>query len=106
MTPIIVLANRAPFRYERCADGQLRLQRSASGLVTAVEPMVEASAGLWVAHGDGNADMLGVGPQHFSDVPPAIPRYRLRHVALTDDEHRGFYYGFANEGLWPLCHAV
>jgi trehalose 6-phosphate synthase len=106
VTPIIVLANRAPFRYEQGDDGHLRVQRSASGLVTAVEPIVEACAGLWVAHGDGNAEMLSVGPQDFSDVRPATPRYRLRHVALTDAEHRGFYCGFANEGLWPLCHAV
>ena len=105
-TPIVVLANRAPYRCERTEDGRVHVLRSASGLVTAVEPIVEACSGVWVAHGDVNADATGVDAHDFPDVPPANARYRLRHVSLTEDEHRGFYYGFANEALWPLCHAV
>jgi len=103
---IIVLANRAPFAVTRPGDGRIRTKRSASGLVTALEPLVAGCSGTWVAHGaalDGrdcadHRDGLG--------VPPANPRYRLRYVRLPDEEHRGYYYGFANEGLWPLCHAV
>lgn len=101
---IIVLANRAPFRLERAADGGTRVVRSPGGLVTALEPLVAACSGLWVAHGPGNDDLC-VGRDALN-VPPANSPYRLRSVAIGDPEYRGYYYGFANEGLWPLCHAV
>ena len=103
---IIVLANRAPFRHERSREGTVRLTRSASGLVTALEPLVEAYSGTWVAYGAGTADHGGVDDHASLQVPPANPRYRIRYIGLDDAEHRGYYYGFANEGLWPLCHAV
>jgi trehalose 6-phosphate synthase len=103
---VIVLANRAPFTHERSVDGRVRQKRSASGLVTALEPVVEACSGIWVAHGAGNADTAFVDDRGGLDVPPASPQYRLRYVWLPEREHRGYYYGFANEGLWPLCHAV
>ena len=103
---VIVLANRAPFTHERSADGRVRQKRSASGLVTALEPVVEACSGIWVAHGAGNGDTAFVDDRGGLDVPPASPQYRLRYVWLPEREHRGYYYGFANEGLWPLSHAV
>ena len=103
---IIVLANRAPFRLERSPEGTVRLTRSASGVVTALEPLVEAYSGTWVAYGAETADHGGVDGHAGLQVPPANPRYRIRYVNLDEHEHRGYYYGFANEGLWPLCHAV
>jgi trehalose 6-phosphate synthase len=103
---VIVLANRAPFRHERATDGRVVVKRSASGLVTALEPLIESYSGIWVAHGAGNADTAVVDDRGGLNVPPASPQYRLRYVWLPDDEHQGYYYGFANEGLWPLCHAV
>jgi trehalose 6-phosphate synthase len=103
---VIVLANRAPFRHERSADGGITVRRSASGLVTALEPLVEACSGTWVAHGAGNADSVVVDGRGGLSVPPANPQYRLRYVSLGEEEYRGYYCGFANEGLWPLCHAV
>ena len=102
---VIVLANRAPFKHESSC-GRVVTTRSASGLVTALEPLLENYAGTWVAHAAGSADMrVGDEPGRI-DVPPANPQYRVRYVSLPDDEYRGYYYGFANEGLWPLCHAV
>jgi trehalose 6-phosphate synthase len=103
---VIVLANRAPFRHERGRDGGVVLERSASGVVTALEPLVSACSGVWVAHGAGSADRDRVDRRDGLNVPPANPRYRLRYVWLQEEEHRGYYYGFANEGLWPLCHRV
>jgi trehalose 6-phosphate synthase len=95
---IIVLANRAPFRRERSPGGDLVVTRTASGLVTALEPLLDAYAGTWVAHGSGEDAPLA--------LQPGGPRYRLRYVELAEDDHRGYYYGFANEALWPLCHAA
>ncbi len=102
--PIVVLANREPFRHDRAPDGRIVVSRSASGLVTAVEPLIRASSGVWVAHGAGTADKIAVDRRDGLDVPPSNPTYRLRRVWLDDREERGYYYGFANEGLWPLCH--
>jgi trehalose 6-phosphate synthase len=103
---IVILANREPFRHERDAGGNIVVRRSAGGLVTALEPLIHACSGVWVAHGAGTADKAVVDWRDGLEVPPADPLYRLRRVWLNEDEERGYYFGFANEGLWPLCHRV
>jgi len=102
--PIVVLANREPVRHDRAADGAIVAKRSGGGLVTALEPLVEACSGVWVAHGAGTADRAVVDRRDGVALPPANPAYRLRRVWLDDDEQRGYYLGFSNEALWPLCH--
>src|SRR5262245_3169317 len=101
---VVVLANREPYRHERGPDGELVLARSASGLVTALEPLVRACRGVWVAHGQGSADRDAVDNRDGLDVPPGRAAYRLRRVWIDERDERGYYDGFANEGLWPLCH--
>jgi trehalose 6-phosphate synthase len=101
---IVVLANREPFIHDRATDGRIVVRRSASGLVTALEPLVQACSGVWVAHGGGTADAMVVDHRNGLDVPPANPGYRLRRVWLDEREQQGYYYGFSNEALWPLCH--
>jgi trehalose 6-phosphate synthase len=103
---IIVLANRAPYRHEFGPQDRIMPTRTASGLVTALEPLVRGCSGTWVAHAAGAADVLVSDRTGAVHVPPAAPRYRLRYVSLEAEQHRGFYYGFANEALWPLCHSV
>ena len=102
---VIVLANRAPIRHE-LTNGRVITTRSASGLVTALEPLLEAYSGTWVAHAAGSADVQVADTLGGIDVPPAKPRYRVRYVPVPDEEFQGYYYGFANEALWPLCHTV
>ena len=75
-----------------------------SGLVTAIEPVLRACDGVWVAHGSGSEDALNVDEHDRIRVPPDDPRYTLRRVWLSAEEEAGYYDGFANEGLWPLCH--
>jgi trehalose 6-phosphate synthase len=99
---VIVLANRAPYQHDYAPDGRVMLTRAASGLVTALEPLVAACSGTWVAHASGTADDCLVAKRTL----PSEIRYRLRYVRLDPDQHRGYYYGFANEALWPLCHSV
>jgi trehalose 6-phosphate synthase len=101
---IIVLANREPVMHDRAPDGGIVVRRTASGLVTALEPLVQACRGVWVAHGAGTADRAVVDQRDGLDVPPASSQYRLRRVWLDQREQRHYYYGFANEALWPLCH--
>jgi trehalose 6-phosphate synthase len=101
---IVILANREPYVHERGADGTLRVVHPASGLVTALEPVMRACSGTWIAHGSGSADRDTVDRHDRVKVPPGEESYALRRVWLTEEEERGYYYGFANEGLWPLCH--
>ena len=101
---IIVLSNREPFTHERTPEGGVSVRRSASGLVTALEPLVQACSGVWVAHGAGTADRAFVDRRDGLDGPPGSAQYRLRRVWLDAREQQGYYSGFANEALWPLCH--
>ena len=103
-TQVIVLANREPFMHERDGNGRIVVTRSASGVVNAVEPLVASCGGVWIAHGSGSADLDTVTHRDGLNVPPDAPQYRLRRVWLREDEEQGYYYGFANEALWPLCH--
>jgi trehalose 6-phosphate synthase len=102
---IVILANREPYIHEKTADG-VRVVHPASGLVTALEPVMRACSGVWVAHGSGTADRGAVDKNDRVRVPPGEEAYSLRRVWLTEAEENGYYYGFANEGLWPLCHVA
>ncbi len=101
--PLFVVSNREPYMHEK-GDRGLEVLVPASGLVTALEPVLEASDGTWVAHGSGSADRETVDQSDRLRVPPDLPSYTLRRVWLTEEEVKGYYEGFANEGLWPLCH--
>lgn len=103
---VIVVSNREPYLHERTEDGRVIVRRPASGLVTAVEPVMRACSGTWIAHGSGSADREAVDAHDRLPVPPGTKEYTLRRVWLTEEEERGYYNGFANEGLWPLCHVA
>jgi len=100
---VIVVSNREPYIHQRRGD-RIEVQRPASGLVTALEPIMRACSGTWVAHGSGSADRKVVDRHDRVAVPPEKPAYQIRRVWLTAEEESGYYYGFSNEGLWPLCH--
>ena len=100
---VLVVSNREPYLHVRTSKG-VEVQRPASGLVTAVEPVMRACSGTWIAHGSGSADREVVDRSDRVPVPPGNPAYTLRRVWLSKEEEQGYYYGFANEGLWPLCH--
>ena len=101
---VVVVANREPYIHQRMPDNSIRVAFPASGLVTAMEPVMRACSGTWVAHGSGTADRDTVDAHDRLRVPPGEEAYNLRRLWLTEAEERGYYYGFANEGLWPLCH--
>jgi trehalose 6-phosphate synthase len=102
---IIVVSNREPYIHN-FADGKIVMQTPASGLVAALEPVIRTCGGTWVAHGSGSADRATVDAHDRLPVPPDSPSYSLRRLWLTEEEEDGYYCGFANEGLWPLCHIV
>ncbi|WP_343602961.1 trehalose-6-phosphate synthase [Roseateles sp.] len=102
---VIVVSNREPYIHQR-GPGGISVSRPASGLVTAVEPVMRACSGTWIAHGSGSADQDVVDANDRVAVPPDTQEYVLRRIWLSDEEERGYYQGFANEGLWPLCHVA
>ena len=118
-TRLIVVANREPYihvRSRRTARGfwnwvrgrketeGIEWTRPASGLVTALDPVMRACGGTWIAHGSGSADRETADDRGRVRVPPGRPSYTLRRVWLTEEEEQGYYYGCANNALWPLCH--
>ena len=118
-TRLIVVANREPYSHlsktqparglwnwlrGRTEITGIEWTRPASGLVTALDPVMRACGGIWIAHGSGNADRETADARGRVKVPPDRPAYTLRRIWLTPEEEQGYYYGLANNALWPLCH--
>jgi alpha,alpha-trehalose-phosphate synthase [UDP-forming] len=100
---LFVVSNREPYMHVK--EGKAaKVVVPASGLVTALEPILRACDGTWIAHGSGDADRQNVDRHDRLPVPPEEPKYTLRRIWLNKNEEEGYYYGFSNEGLWPLCH--
>lgn len=100
---VIIVSNREPYIHNK-VKGHISVQRPASGVVTALEPILRACGGTWIAHGSGSADKETVDNNNSLQVPPEHPEYTLRRIWLSEEEENGYYYGLANEGIWPLCH--
>ena len=102
---LIVVSNREPYSHHH--DGsRVRVVRNAGGLTVALDAIMQTLGGVWVAHGSGDADRDVVDDRDRVSCPPERPRYALRRVWLTRDDHARYYSGFANSALWPLCHVV
>ncbi len=100
---MVMVSNREPFIHVK--DGKkISYFIPASGMVTALDPIMQACGGVWIAHGSGNADRLVVNKKDEVLVPPDEMKYSLKRVWLTEPEIKGHYLGFSNEGLWPLFH--
>ena len=102
-SPLLVVSNREPYMHVRRGKSSEPLV-PASSLGAALEPILRACDGTWIAHGGGDADREMADERARLRVPPEDPHYTLRRVWLTKEEEEGYYYGFSNEGLWPLCH--
>jgi trehalose 6-phosphate synthase len=100
---LVIVANREPYIHEKTATGY-KVVHPASGLVTALEPILRACSGIWISHGSGSADRDVVDSNDHILVPPEEKSYLLRRIWLSAEEEQGYYYGYSNEGLWPLCH--
>jgi len=101
----LVVSNREPYVHDY-RGGQIRSQKTISGLVTALDPVMQACGGIWVAFGSGSADREVVDGNDCIQVPPEHPRYALRRVWLSKEEESGYYYGYSNQALWPLSHTA
>jgi trehalose 6-phosphate synthase len=102
---VLIVSNRQPYIHN-WNDQHIDVQVPASGVVTALEPVMRACSGVWIAHGSGTADREVVDGRGHVRVPPDNPSYDIRRIWMSPEEEQGYYYGFANEGLWPLCHVA
>lgn len=101
----IAVSNREPYIHTYTGS-EIKCQVPASGLTAALDPVMQACGGTWIAHGSGAADKAVTNDQDKVMVPPEDPRYALRRVWLSKEQENGYYYGFSNEALWPLCHVA
>ena len=102
--PLAVVSNREPYIHSRSADGSIAWSPTTGGVSVALDALMRERGGVWIAHGAGDADRLAVDDHDRVRVPPDAPAYDLRRIWLTEAEEHHYYEGFANEGLWPLCH--
>jgi len=113
----IVVSNREPYVHAYTKpDDKSKSERSiksthpVGGLVEALDPVMRAAGGTWVAWGSGDADfdasIIGKDNRIAVPPPPDEAKYTLKRVKLSEDDVDGFYLGFANESLWPLCHVT
>jgi len=101
----IVVSNREPYAHS-FSKGSIKMERGVGGVVTALDPVLKACNGLWIAASSGNADHKTADDGGKLKVPPEDPSYTLKRIWLTKEEENGYYYGYSNEALWPLCHMV
>lgn len=100
---LFLISNREPYMHVK--DGRnIKCITPAGGLVAALDPVMHICDGVWIAHGSGEADREAVDADNKLRVPPEDPAYTVKRIWLTKEEENGYYYGFSNEGLWPLCH--
>jgi trehalose 6-phosphate synthase len=102
----IVVSNREPYIHNllKPSSREIAVEIPPSGLTVALDPVMQACGGTWIAHGSGSADNLVVDSRNKVRVPPLQPSYSLKRVWLSEEEEQGYYYGFSNASLWPLCH--
>src|SRR5438128_1655335 len=99
----IVVSNRQPYVHV-LKRGKVECQRGIGGVVSALDPVMQSCQGLWVAQSNGDADQKVSDKQGKLQVPPEDPTYTLKRIWLTKEEEQKYYYGYANEVLWPICH--
>jgi trehalose-6-phosphate synthase/Kef-type K+ transport system membrane component KefB len=104
--PLIVVSNREPYLHSQRSDGAIVASAATGGVAIALDALMRERGGVWIAHGAGSADSLVVDPADHVRVPPESPSYTLRRLWLEEPTFSAYYGGFANEGLWPLCHLV
>ncbi|MFA5160971.1 MAG: trehalose-6-phosphate synthase [Elusimicrobiales bacterium] len=101
----VTASNRQPYVHNN-KFGKVTVSRGSGGVITALDPVMQACNGVWVAWGNGDADKKAADASGRLAVPPDNPAYTLKRIWLSKADEIGYYYGFSNEAIWPLCHTV
>ncbi len=102
---VVVVSNREPYLHY-LKEGKIAYVKPPGGAAHTLDSILQACGGTWVAYGSGNADRKVIDKEGKIRVPPEDPAYTLRRVWLSKEQADGYYYGFSNQALWPLCHIV
>jgi alpha,alpha-trehalose-phosphate synthase [UDP-forming] len=103
---LLLVSNREPYAHMRNEAGEVTVQRPAGGLALALDPVLQAVGGTWIAWGHGSADRDVVDDHDRAGVPPEDPHYTLRRLWLSEDDIDNYYLGYSNQALWPLSHNI
>lgn len=102
-TSLVIVSNRLPVEGRRDEDGEWHWERSPGGLVTALEPVVESSHGVWI----GSLGLAGETMDPFETEGDTWGKpFTVVPIALSEDDMERYYEGFSNASLWPLYHEV
>jgi trehalose-6-phosphate synthase/Kef-type K+ transport system membrane component KefB len=104
--PLLVVSNREPYLHQYDRDGRVQVTTATGGVAVALDALMRERHGVWIAYADGSADREAADAKGRVAVPPDKPSYTLRRLWLDAPTYDAYYAGFANEGLWPLCHLV
>ena len=99
--PIFIVSNQEPYIHQKIKN-EIKYSIVPSGLNTAVNAVMEACGGVWIAHGGGDADRETADENGKLKVPPNDPRYTLKRIWLLEKEFGG-HYRFSVEAMYPLC---
>ena len=97
----MVVSNRLPVAIDLDEAGRPVVQAGTGGLITALEPIVRKSKGIWIGWPGCTVDhkVTETLQEYGSNVP-----HELVPVAITQEEVQGFYRGYSNKTIWPLFH--
>jgi alpha,alpha-trehalose-phosphate synthase [UDP-forming] len=100
---LLIVSNRAPYSFRR-RGRRTELVRSIGGLASTLDDALRTRGGVWLAW-SGNVMRSGrAAHPTIRSLPSPGGVYRLRLLGLTDEQVSGYYHGFSNRSLWPLCH--
>lgn len=107
---LIVVSNRLPFTRQVDHEGNTTWCKSTGGLITAMDPILRSTDGVWVGW-DGHPvsslkdnfkiyDSNAVDPYSKSQKAG----YKIASVPITAKEYKQYYLKFSNGALWALFH--
>lgn len=99
----VIVSNREPYSHVYVGQ-KVKWMGAVSGAVTPLDFIMQTAKGSWIATGTSDADNVVVDKNGEIMVPPNDPRYTLKRIWLNKEEIDGYYNGFSNSTLWPLCH--
>ncbi len=101
---LIIASNRGPLTFQVAADGQLRSERGAGGVVTALTGLIQHVDATWIACARTEADARW----QEGCVPIATGGHTLHVQFLTPEAaaYESYYHVIANPLLWFLQHAL
>ena len=100
---LIIVSNKEPYIHKKTGS-EIKIEKPASGLTSALDNILRTAGGTWVAWGNGSGDREVVNGRSCITVPPENPSYKLKRVWLNQNLIENYYHGYSNQVLWPLCH--